>query len=161
MAESNLLGDLDLSGLSPAETKAMEVLAAGGTLKDLRGLNNDDIETVYAIGFNLYDQAKYYQAEPMFQFACLYGHTDPRYWMALGNCRQMNKKYQSAIDAYGFSYMLNIEDPWPSIQAAMCFLAMQNKEQAREALDLADKTIKNNKPDAKATQRIVALRQAV
>jgi len=161
MAESNLLGDLDVSGLSPTEIKALEVLAAGGTLKDLRGLDSNDIETVYAIGFNLYDQAKYDQAEPMFQFACLYGHTDPRYWMALGNCRQMAKKYQDAIDAYGFSYMMNIEDPWPSIQAALCFLAMQNKDLAREALDLAAKTIENNKPDAKASQRIQALRQAL
>ena len=39
-------------------------------------------------------RAKYEQAEPMFQFICMYAHDQARYWMALGNCRQMAKQYQ-------------------------------------------------------------------
>ena len=87
----------------------MQVLAGGGTLADLRGLGEQDIETIYSIGFNFYNQAKYAQAEPMFQFACVYSHLERRYWMALGNCRQMAKNYQGAIDAYGFAFMLDAE----------------------------------------------------
>jgi type III secretion system low calcium response chaperone LcrH/SycD len=161
MADTDVLGDLDLSELSPTQKKALEVLALGGTLKDLRGLSNDDLETIYSIGYNLYNQSKYDQAEPMFQFACFYGHNEPRYWMALANCRQMQKKYQAAIDAYGFSFMLNIKDPWPSIQAALCYLAMNNKDLARESLDLADKTMQNGAANETARQRVAALRKAL
>jgi type III secretion system low calcium response chaperone LcrH/SycD len=161
MAETGILGDLDVSEFSPTQKKALEVLALGGTLKDLRGLSNDDLETIYSIGYNLYNQNKYSQAEPMFQFACFYGHNEPRYWMALGNCRQMQKNYQGAIDSYGFSFMLDIKDPWPLIQAALCYLAMGNKELARDSLDVADKTIQNGPTNETARLRVAALRKAL
>jgi len=93
MSGTESAGELKLD-LTPGQERALQVLAGGGTLKDVRGLSQDDVETVYAIGFNLYNQAKYAQSEPMFQFACLYAHTEPRYWMALANCRQMQKKSQ-------------------------------------------------------------------
>ena len=161
MSETLTIGDVEISGLTPIQKKAMEVLGAGGTMRDIRGLSAEEIETVYSIGFNLYNQAKYAQAEPMFQFACFYLHDEPRYWMALGNCRQMAKNYQGAIDAYGFSYMLNATDPWPSIQAAICYLALQDKVRAGEALTLADKTMQSGQPSDTARQRITALRQAL
>jgi len=160
MSDNESEGEVKLE-LTPGQIKAFQVMEQGGTLKDVRGLTADDVETIYAIGFNLYNQAKYDQAEPMFQFACLYAHTEPRYWMALGNCRQMAKQYQPAIDAYGFAYVLDQEDPSPVVQSAICFLALEQKDLAGKALDLADKTIANSKPNAAASQRIAALRHAL
>jgi type III secretion system low calcium response chaperone LcrH/SycD len=160
MSETLSLGTLEFSGLTPLQKKAMEVLGAGGMMKDIRGLSGEEIETVYSIGFNLYNQGKYAQAEPMFQFACFYAHLEPRYWMALGNCRQMLKNYPAAIDAYGFAFMIDIEDPWPTIQTAICYLATGNKELAGDSLTLAENAIKD-KPNETARQRISALRQAL
>jgi type III secretion system low calcium response chaperone LcrH/SycD len=159
--ETLAIGGVEVKGLTSFQKKALEVLGSGGSLKDMRGLKSTDIEAVYSIGFGLYNQAKYEQAEPMFQFACLYSHLEPRYWMALGNCRQMGKKYQPAIDAFGFSYMLDPVTPWPAIQTALCYLGMGNKELASESLTLAERTIAANKPDTVASQRIAALRQAL
>jgi type III secretion system low calcium response chaperone LcrH/SycD len=160
MSETLTLGNVEFSGLTPIQKKAMEVLGAGGMMKDIRGLSGEEIETVYSIGFTLYNQGKYAQAEPMFQFACFYAHLEPRYWMALGNCRQMLKKYQPAIDSYGFAFLIDIEDPWPPIQTAICYLAMGNKELAGESLSLAEKAIAD-KPNETARQRVAALRQAL
>ena len=161
MSEALVVGDLEVKGLDPVQKKALEVLAAGGTLKDIRGLSKEDIETIYAMGYNFYNQAKYDRAEPMFQFACFYAHNQARYWMALGNCRQMSKKYQGAIDAYGFGYFLDSDDPWPLIQAAVCHLALGNKDAAGEALNLAEKSIESGDPNEAAMQRVKALRQAL
>jgi type III secretion system low calcium response chaperone LcrH/SycD len=161
MSETVTVGGLQLSGLNPTQRKALEVLSAGGTLKDVRGLSKEDVETIYAIGYNLYNQAQYDKAEPMFQFACFYEHAEPRYWVALGNCRQMTKNYERAIDAYGFGYALDINNPWPVIQTAICYLALQDKEQAADALALAEKTIESSMPNDTARQRIAALRQAL
>ncbi len=161
MADAVTAGGIELSGLSPMQKRALEVLSAGGTLKDVRGLSREDLETIYAIGYNLYNQALYEKAEPMFQFACFYEHTEARYWVALGNCRQMGKKYQAAIDAFGMGYALDQANPWPVIQAAICYLALQDKDQAGEALTLAEKTIENSTPNETARQRIAALRQAL
>jgi len=158
--ETFTIGPVEIDNLSPIQKKALEVIGAGGTMADLRGLTGEDIETVYSIGFNLYNQAKYAEAEPMFKFACFYRHLDPRYWMALANCRQMTKDYQAAIDAYGMSYMFDVDDPWPVIQSAMCYLALENKELAGDSLSLAERAIRN-RPDEKARQRISALRKAL
>ena len=153
-------GDVEIVDLSPVEKKALEVIAGGGTLASMRGLTPDEIETIYAIGFNLYNQGKYATAEPMFQFACLYSHLEPRYWTALGDCRQMAKNYQPAIDSYGMAFMLDVDNPWPTIQAAICYLAVGDKEQAADALSLGDKGIAR-KPNETARLRIAALRQAL
>ena len=58
-------------------------------------------------------------------------------------------------------YLLDQNNPWPVIQAAICYLALQDKEQAADALTLAEKTIANSKPNETARQRIAALRQAL
>jgi type III secretion system low calcium response chaperone LcrH/SycD len=158
MADSTTVSEAQLTEF---QEKAMELLANGGTLADLRGLGPQDIETIYSIGFNFYNQAKYEQAEPMFQFACVYSHLEPRYWMALGNCRQMMKNYKGAVDAYGFAFMLDNKDPWPTIQTAICYLAQGNKELAADSLTLADRSIRNGGGNETARQRIQALRQAL
>ncbi|MBV8190024.1 MAG: SycD/LcrH family type III secretion system chaperone [Alphaproteobacteria bacterium] len=161
MSESVQVGGIEFSGLTPEQKAALDALATGAELKDLRGLTDEDLETVYAIGFNLYNQAKYEQAEPLFQFACLYGNTQPRYWLALGNCRQLLKKYEAAIEAFGLAYFHDSDNAWPVIQTATCYLALGNRENAKDALELADKTMDPSKPDDAALQRIAVLRQAL
>ena len=161
MSESVTVGDLEFSGLTPEQKAALDVLAAGGTLKDLRGLSDEDLEAVYAIGFSLYNQGKYAEAEPLFQFACLYGNTQPHYWLALGNCRLMLTKYEAAIEALGFAYLYDSDNAWPVIQTATCYLALGDKENAKDALELADKTVETSEPDEAVVQRIAVLRQAL
>jgi type III secretion system low calcium response chaperone LcrH/SycD len=161
MSESVQVGDLEVSGLTLQQKAAFDVLAAGGGLKDLRGLSDDDLEGVYAIGFNLYNQGKYAEAEPLFQFACLYGSTRPHYWLALGNCRTMLTKYEAAIEAFGFAYLFDSDNAWPLIQTATCHLALGDKANAKDALELADQTVEASQADAVALQRIAVLRQAL
>jgi type III secretion system low calcium response chaperone LcrH/SycD len=155
------VGGLEFGGLTSQQKAALDVLAAGGALKDLRGLNDENLEAVYAIGFNLYNQGKYADAEPLFQFASLYGGTQPHYWLALGNCRLMLAKYEAAIEAFGFAYLFDSDNVWPLIQTATCHLALGDKANAKDALELADKTAETSKPDDVALQRIAVLRQAL
>jgi len=141
--------------------RVLSVLEAGGTLKDVSGLTLAEVETVYVIGLSLLDQAKYTKAEPLLQFACMYQHTEPRYWMALGRCRQSLENYPGAIDAYLMGHVRDGADPMPVVQAAICYLAVGDKDSAREALALADKTIELATPDEAVRQRITALRRAL
>jgi type III secretion system low calcium response chaperone LcrH/SycD len=162
MTESVTIGDIELSGLDPEQKGVLEALKAGATFADLRGLTEQEIEAAYATGYNLYHQAKFAEAEPLMQFACLYGPTEGRYWNGLGGCRQMLKNYQGAIDAYGMAYFfLASRDPWPAINTAVCSLALADKQRARDALALAEKAIDSTKPDVSAQQRIAALRQGL
>ena len=141
--------------------RVLGVLEAGGTLKDVAGLTRAEVEKAYVIGLSLLDQAKHAKAEPLLQFACMYEHTEPRYWMALGRCRQSLENYPGAIDAYLLGHAWNDADPTAVVQAAVCYLALGDKDSAREALALADKTMESATPDEAVRQRITALRQAL
>lgn len=148
----------DLTG---EERRALELIADGGSLKDIVGVDDDTVEALYALGYNFYVQDKYEEAEKLFQYVCLQSHLEPRYWMALANCRQMLKKYDSAIDGYGYTYVLKQDDPWPVIQGAICHLKMGNKELAAEALTLAEMTIEEGPANEEAKSRISALRASL
>jgi type III secretion system low calcium response chaperone LcrH/SycD len=149
--------------ISEADDKrrVLGVLEAGGTLKDVSGLTRAEVETAHVIGLNLLDQGKYGKAEPLLQFACVYEHTESRYWTALGRCRQSLKNYLGAIDAYLVGHGWNDTDPTPVVEAAVCYLALGDKDSAREALVLADKAIELATPDEAVRQRVAALRQAL
>jgi type III secretion system low calcium response chaperone LcrH/SycD len=143
------------------EWRVLGVLQAGGTLKDVSGLTRAEVETAHVMGLSLVEQAKYAEAEALLRFACMYEHTEPRYWMALGRCRQSLKNYPGAIDAYLMGHVRGDADPTPVVQAAVCYLALGDKDSARQALALADKAIELATPDEAVRQRIAALRQAL
>jgi type III secretion system low calcium response chaperone LcrH/SycD len=144
--------------LTPRQLGELKVLAAGKPLKDAAGFSTADVETIYTIGINYAERGRYEQAEPMFEFACLTEHINPRYWSALGSCRQRLKNYAGAIDAYGYAHLISGDDPWPAIHAAVCYLALADKGNAAKALNLAaSKAAK----DETARQRIAALQQAL
>jgi type III secretion system low calcium response chaperone LcrH/SycD len=161
MSDAYKIGDVEIEGLTAEQKQLLDMVAAGKSLREISGLKRSDVERIYATGFNLYQNGKYAEAEPLFEFVCLNGSTDSRYWVALGSCRQMMKSYQGAIDAYGFGYLHGQDNPWPVINSAICYLALADKDNAKDALTLAEQTIAQGTPDNAATQRIAALRQAL
>jgi type III secretion system low calcium response chaperone LcrH/SycD len=148
-------------GLTAFQMGALAKMKEGSAIKDIVGLSAADIETVHRIGTSFAEQGKYDQAEPMFQFACLNDHAQPRYWSSLANCRQMLKKYPEAIDAYALALLLEPTNPWPPTYMAVCSLAMQDKQSAGRALAIAEGVIADGAPNEAARQRIAALRQAL
>jgi type III secretion system low calcium response chaperone LcrH/SycD len=161
MAESAMGGGASTTGLTAFQKEALAKLQKGSALKDIVGLSDRDIEAIHRIGLNFAEQGKYEQAKPMFQFACLHAHEEPRYWSSLGNCRQMLKEYNEAIDAYMLGFLLDGGNPWPPIHMAVCFLANRDKENAANALSAAEETLADGRRDETARQRIAALRQAL
>ncbi|MFO1349197.1 MAG: tetratricopeptide repeat protein [Gammaproteobacteria bacterium] len=53
-------------------------LATGMTLGEIRGLGRQDFEAIYGVGYNLYNQGKYDDAENVFKFLCFYDHLEKR-----------------------------------------------------------------------------------
>jgi type III secretion system low calcium response chaperone LcrH/SycD len=105
-----------------------------GTLKDIRGLADKDMEAIYAMGYLYYNNAKYEKALDVFRFLCFYDHLERRWWMGLAATWQMMKNFEDAIEAYRFAALLDVEDPTPHLHAADCFLAIGNTKDAESAL---------------------------
>ena len=107
------------------------------TLKDIRGLTTEQMEGIYALAYNLYDQSLYEEAHNIFTFLCLYDHLETKYWLALGACRQMLKRYQAAIDAFSMAALLDEENPAVPLHAAECYLALDNLDGAEQGAEAA------------------------
>ena len=122
------LSDEQLTGI------AEQLFQHGATLADLRGLTNDEMEAVYLIAYNFYQQGKIEEAEKVFHFLCLYGHLDKRFWMGLAACRQQLKQYQQAIAAYSYLAVIDTENPYPPMHAADCYLALNDLDNTESAL---------------------------
>lgn len=108
--------------------------ANGRTYQDFTSLTPESMEVIYMIGYNQYNAAKYDEAERIFQLLAVLNHFDRRYWTGLAASRELQKKYDEAIKAYGFLAMLDLEDPQPPLLMARCFLGHGKVKDAEGAL---------------------------
>ncbi len=120
----------------------------GASIGDMAGITKDQIESLYALAYNLYNSANFEDAHTVFQALCIYSNLDERFWMGLAGCRQAMKNYQGAIDAYGMaSAMQKFEQPDPFIHAARCCIKLGKKAEAIKALEGGIALCKDNNPD--------------
>ena len=115
-------------------TDAAKAFASGATMKEVRGITNDELEAVYSLGFGYYNTGKFDDAQKLFEFLVLFDHLNTKYWFALGAVQQAKKDFQKAIASYGYSSFLDLENPKPQFHAAECFLALGDKSNAASAL---------------------------
>jgi type III secretion system low calcium response chaperone LcrH/SycD len=114
-------------------------LQDGASFGDLVGVNKEQMEVLYALGYSLYNSMKFDDACSVFRLLCLYDGAQVRFWLGLGGCLENLKKYQEAADAYTMGSMMSgLMDPEPMYYAASCFLKMKNKEAAESALEFID-----------------------
>lgn len=104
------------------------------TLKELKGVTNDELEAVYSLAFGYYQTGKYEDAHKLFQFLVLFDHMNAKYWFGLGAAQQALMDYKSAAVSYGYCSFLKLDNPKPQFHAAECFLALGDKKSAASAL---------------------------
>lgn len=109
----------------------------GKTIRELKGMTREEMEAVYNVAYNVYSGGDYEKAQKIFQFLCFFDHLEKKYWLGLGSCRQMLKRYQEAIEAYTFAMLLDSDDPHPPFYAADCHIALGDREAAISGLTAA------------------------
>ena len=114
--------------------EAAKAFANGATLKEVRGITNDELEAVYSFGFGYYNTGRFEDAQKLFEFLVLFDHQNTKYWFALGAVQQARKDFQKAIASYGYSSFLDLENPKPQFHAAECYLALGDKANAASAV---------------------------
>jgi type III secretion system low calcium response chaperone LcrH/SycD len=99
-----------------------------------------DYEALYALGYNLYGQARYDEAQKVFQYLVMHHQFDTRYIVALGAALQMLKRHDEAITTFGAAALLDLDDPVPVLHSCECLLALGRTDEAVDGLEsvLAD-----------------------
>lgn len=111
-----------------------QMMASGGTLGDLRGLDDSHYEAIYAAGYAQYNAGRYEQAETVFKFLVAHNAYDRRFPLALGSVKQIQGQYEEAIGYYGLSSVMDLMDPVPIFHCAECLIALGRNDDALEAL---------------------------
>jgi len=123
--------------------KVSEMVRAGATQgglpKDLLGINDGMIETIYGQAYRLYNTGKYKDASQMFRLLIMLNPTESKYSMGLAACFHMLKEYASAIELYTICGTLDPENPVPHFHASDCYLQMDNPISALVSLEMAVK----------------------
>lgn len=106
-------------------------------MRDIQGLSDDEIESMYALGFSQFQAGRFEEAEKIFAFVCTMEHRERKYWMALGAARFNRQQYETAVMAYSMAAIMAPGDPEPPLQAADSLMKLGDAERARSALELA------------------------
>lgn len=111
------------------------VANAGTTIRALKGLSDEEMEAIYAIGYSHFQAGKFEEAEKLFKALLLLDHLEKKYWFAFGGVREAQRDFKSALHAYQTCAFLDIDNPKPQYHCAVCHLALGDKENAINALD--------------------------
>ncbi|HLA74003.1 MAG TPA: SycD/LcrH family type III secretion system chaperone [Steroidobacteraceae bacterium] len=112
-----------------------DFMFAGGTVADMYGLEPEELEPMYALGFSLYNQARWSEALRVFSHLTFHSHLEQRFHVGRAACLQMLKQHEDALRAFGLAYLLDAEDPSVSLHIAECLIALGKKEDARGVLE--------------------------
>ena len=111
-----------------------KVFVKGETLKDLRGLDDAQMEMIYSLGFGFYQSGRYEDAEKVFQLLTLLDYSEVKYWLGMGAVQQALRKFDQAVKSYAMGMMIDMHEPRLAYHAAECYLALGDKENAASAL---------------------------
>lgn len=111
-----------------------KVFVKGQTLKDLRGFDDAQMETIYSLGFNFYQTGRYEDAEKVFKLLTLLDYSEVKYWLGFGAVQQAQRKFDQAVKSYAMGMMIDMHEPRLAYHAAECYIALGDKANAESAL---------------------------
>ena len=115
---------------------ALAAIQEGATLGDVAGIEQPQLEALYALGYRLYSAGNFKDATTIFQSLCLYDYSDRRFWMGLAGSQQGAGNLEQAAEAYGIAGVRgNLQDPEPFYYAALCFLKLGKLEETKSVLE--------------------------
>lgn len=104
------------------------------TLKELKKISDEEMESIYAAGYSQYTHGRYKDAQVIFNMLTRLDMYTAKYWMGLGACRHMLKDYVKALETYMMAMIMDSKDPQIPFYAADCYIHLKEWEYAKSAL---------------------------
>ncbi|MGE8059040.1 type III secretion system translocator chaperone SicA [Pseudomonas sp. NPDC089547] len=111
--------------------QVMQAVLDGASLKDLRGVTDEQMDSLYAFAYEFYEQGRLDDAEKFFHFLCIYDFYNAQYWMGLAAVHQLKQNYQKAVDLYAVAFAQGKHDYRPMLYTGQCQLALGKAGKAK------------------------------
>lgn len=105
-------------------------------VKEELDITDDQMEAMYSVAYNLFQNKKYEDAARCFSMLSMLNPLEYKYMFGIGSCLQMNENYEAATLYYTIASGLDESQPAPFLHTAECMLATNEKEAARDSLEI-------------------------
>lgn len=135
---------MELKAQSPGSLW-LAFLAQGGSMRELRGLDESQLEAMYKVAYSRFNSALYEDALLIFRHLCLLDHNNYRYFLGLGATQAQMQLYAQAAATLLHAEKLDTQDPRASLAMGGCFIEMKRMPLAKQALSHAIKRAEKSK----------------
>ncbi|RDB31315.1 tetratricopeptide repeat protein [Candidatus Similichlamydia laticola] len=94
-------------------------------------LSQEKVESIYALGYQAYEQGRYEDAIKHFRLAYMLDSRNDKYLFSLGLALEKNKDFFQATTAYQFWSSFHPESPFGHFRTGICFLEMEDIASAK------------------------------
>ncbi len=92
------------------EQSAKKMYRGSVTLADVVGVSDTELESLYGVGYHLFNWGKYQASLDIFSVLTLYSPFKGHYWRAAGAVNQAMKRFKEAVMAYDMALTNNSKD---------------------------------------------------
>lgn len=124
-----------LSDLTNLRTQLNQAIEQGTTPKAALNLNDEFLESLYSLALQYYRTGNWMNAATVLRSLIALDPLNPKFSLALGMLLHRTKNYPQSIIAYRLSSMLDKTNPIPYFHVADCYMKLNEKEKAVEALE--------------------------
>lgn len=123
--------------------RVADILNNNLCLAEAAGISPKGLEAIYSLGYTEYQAGSYTQALKIFSWLCQLHHLDVHYFKALAATLEASGDLKAAVEAYGYTALLDVDDPEPSYRAAICLAGQGHMGQALQAVEAAQAQIED------------------
>lgn len=113
------------------------IMTGETTMQIEMGLTDDEVEAIYMIAYNHYNQQKYEESAKTFSMLMLFNPLEYKYLFGAASAYFMVGLYEDACIAYLMCTGLESEHPEPWLHMAECLIKVEQSKDAREPLEKA------------------------
>lgn len=110
----------------------LDAVNQGVTLKEIHGISDEQMDGLYSLAYDFYQQGRLDEAEKFFRFLCIYDFYCVDFLMGLAAVYQLKELHQKAADIYAVAFAQGDADYRPMLYAGQCQLAMGKSGKARQ-----------------------------
>lgn len=123
----------------------------------------EELDLLYRMGCDLFDQGKYQQADRLFNLLILFRPLEARYLFACGMSQKAQKRPAMATQMFCAAMLLDPDNPAPVMETAECMLLLDARKDAcdvlRHVLAIAGDSEAHAAVRERAVQWLAAMRE--
>lgn len=133
---------------------ALLAVLDGQTIAQVKGLSRDDLEVLYAYAFRFLANGDLRKAEDGFSYLCLIDPLVAKNHYCLGVARQMQEKWDMAVDDFARFCALDATNPEGYLRIGECLTAKGDQVAASQAYNVALREARKGNGPANAVEQV-------